>query len=114
MIALGDLRGARQQLLTQPWGHWRGAILAALAAPHPDLAQRLTRMDITRWGHAMVIPQPGTLRRLRQLSAASADARGAQVANVRSGRLHFAHADWSGYSIFEEAFTRGHAAGCAV
>lgn len=118
--ALGDLPGARQQLLTQPWSHWRDAILAALAAPHPDLAQRLTRMDIIRYGHAMAIPQPGTLRRLRQLSAASADARGshgapsAQAANVRSGRLHFAHADWSGYSIFEEAFTRGHAAGGAV
>ena len=26
-------------------------------------------------------------------------------------RLLFAHADWSGYSVFEEAFTRGHAAG---
>jgi len=28
-----------------------------------------------------------------------------------AGRLAFAHADWSGYSIFEEAFTRGHFAG---
>ena len=28
-----------------------------------------------------------------------------------AGRLAFAHADWSGYSIFEEAFTRGHLAG---
>jgi len=26
----------------------------------------------------------------------------------------FAHADWSGYSVFEEAFTRGHAAGLAA
>jgi hypothetical protein len=32
---------------------------------------------------------------------------------VRDGRLLFAHADWSGYSIFEEAFTRGDAAGVA-
>jgi len=31
----------------------------------------------------------------------------------RDGRLSFAHADWSGYSIFEEAFTRGHLAGTA-
>ena len=30
---------------------------------------------------------------------------------VAAGRLAFAHADWSGYSIFEEAFTRGHVAG---
>ena len=31
-----------------------------------------------------------------------------------TARLAFAHADWSGYSVFEEAFTRGHAAGLAV
>jgi len=31
--------------------------------------------------------------------------------HVAAGRLSFAHADWSGYSIFEEAFTRGHVAG---
>ncbi len=29
-------------------------------------------------------------------------------------RLLFAHSDWSGYSVFEEAFTRGHAAGMTV
>ena len=28
-----------------------------------------------------------------------------------AGAWRFAHADWSGYSIFEEAFTRGHFAG---
>lgn len=28
-----------------------------------------------------------------------------------TARLAFAHADWAGYSVFEEAFTRGHAAG---
>ena len=25
-----------------------------------------------------------------------------------TARLAFAHADWAGYSVFEEAFTRGH------
>jgi hypothetical protein len=25
-------------------------------------------------------------------------------------RLAFAHSDWAGYSVFEEAFTAGHAA----
>ena len=33
---------------------------------------------------------------------------------LSAGRLHFAHADWAGYSIFEEAFTLGHGAGLAV
>ena len=28
-----------------------------------------------------------------------------------AGRLVFAHSDWAGYSVLEEAFTRGHHAG---
>ena len=32
----------------------------------------------------------------------------------RTGRLSFAHADYSGYSVFEEAFTRGDSAGANV
>jgi hypothetical protein len=30
------------------------------------------------------------------------------------GRLSFAHSDWAGYSVFEEAFTLGHGAGTAA
>jgi hypothetical protein len=33
----------------------------------------------------------------------------------KNGRVHerlsFAHSDWAGYSVFEEAFTLGHEAG---
>ena len=65
------------------------------------IRDRATRIDITRYGHAMAMPVPGLLRQL-----------GAQLPSA--GRLAFAHADWSGYSIFEEAFTRGHLAGLAV
>jgi hypothetical protein len=32
-------------------------------------------------------------------------------ATPRTQRLSFAHSDWSGYSVFEEAFTRGLHAG---
>jgi hypothetical protein len=30
------------------------------------------------------------------------------------GRIRFAHSDWAGYSVFEEAFASGHAAGMAT
>ena len=53
----------------------------------------------------MATPVPGAQQHLRGLSVGG---------QVHSGRLHFAHADWSGYSIFEEAFTRGHVAGVSV
>ena len=74
-------------------------LLAELSVPHPDLAGLVSRIEITRYGHAMVSPSPGLLARL------------GGRAGIVAGRLVFAHSDWSGYSVFEEAFTRGHLAG---
>jgi len=117
--ALGDVPGARAELLARPWTHWRDLLLAELAAPHPDLAAKLLRVEVTRYGHAMAVPVPGTLSQIgllrppvkrKQLSNKE------QMAALRfadAPRLAFAHADWSGYSVFEEAFTLGHAAGAA-
>ncbi len=92
---------ARQQLLSRSWRDWQREVVAELSVPHPDLAAKLTRIEVARYGHAMAVPVPGAL---------------AQVARgvPRTGRLAFAHSDWSGYSIFEEAFTAGHRAGLGV
>ncbi len=118
--ALGDVQGGRQQLATAPWQHWADAALAALAVPHPDLRQRATRVDITRYGHAMSIPVPGTQRFLSQIGLQRLSGKRKQLSNGErsawiptptTARLAFAHSDWSGYSVFEEAFTRGHGAG---
>ena len=118
--ALGDVSDARQQLATAPWQHWADAALAALAVPHPDLRQRATRVDITRYGHAMSIPTPGLQQFLSQIGlerrsfmpkVLSNGERSAWLPTPATARLAFAHADWSGYSVFEEAFTRGHGAG---
>lgn len=87
----------RAVLLQRGWAAWRDAILAELSVPHPDIAAKCTRIEIARYGHAMAIPRPGTL--------ANAGA------PPTAGRLGFAHADWAGYSVFEEAFTLGHRAG---
>ncbi|QEA12773.1 NAD(P)-binding protein [Comamonas flocculans] len=118
--ALGDWPDGRAQLLDRPWTHWRDAILAALARPHPDIAERATRMEITRYGHAMAMPRPGLQQFLSQIGLQPLSGKRYQLLNgerVRlaptpaTARLAFAHADWSGYSVFEEAFTRGTAAG---
>ena len=120
--ALGDWPDGRQALSTQPWTFWRDAILAALARAHPDITARATRMDITRYGHAMSIPVPGTQAFLSQIGLQRFPSKRWQLSNGErvqplptpgTARLAFAHADWSGYSVFEEAFTRGHAAGLA-
>jgi hypothetical protein len=108
--ALGDLPDGRRQLQEQPWTHWRERILAELLEPHPELLQRATRLEITRYGHAMAVPVPGTLARLRRLPLQD----GARRPVLRAGRLYYAHSDWSGYSVFEEAYTQGRAAGLAV
>jgi monoamine oxidase len=108
--ALGDVKDGRQQLLRQPWTHWRDLILAELLQPHPELRRRATRLEITRYGHAMAIAAPQTLSRLARLpwgNAAWSRARQPRAV-LRAGRLSFAHSDWSGYSVFEEAFTQGH------
>jgi len=65
---------------------------------HPELRLRVQRVDIARWGHAMAIPTPGI-----RGHAAIAALRGAR------GRVRLAHTDLCGSSVFEEAFTLGHA-----
>jgi monoamine oxidase len=100
--ALGNLAGGptqgRAQLLQRPWTQWRDEILQELSIAHPDLARKTTRMDITRYGHAMAIPLPNKEGRAGLLPPAF-------------GRIRFAHSDWAGYSVFEEAFSLGQLAG---
>jgi protoporphyrinogen oxidase len=82
----------RQLLSESDWSHWVDAILADLSRAHPDLAERLTSLDVWRWGHAMVRPAPGTMR-------------GPHLTQARAplGRIRFAHTDLSGMALFEEA-----------
>ena len=112
-MALGDQPEGRAELLQRPWTHWRDRILADLAVPHPDLATKLLRMELTRYGHAMAVPVPGTLAEVQRLRPPGARA-SAALRFADAPRLAFAHADWSGYSVFEEAFTLGHAAGSTL
>lgn len=75
---------------------WAEQILAELERPHPDIRQVTTRLDIFRNAHAMARPLPGLIwGDARRLFAAD------------GARLRFAHADVSGFSLFEEAQYRG-------
>jgi monoamine oxidase len=111
--AMGVAPQERRRLRDAPWSHWRDAVLADLGAAHPDLAAKTTRMDITCYGHAMAVPIPNVQGKIglqrpqngrRQLSKT-------ERLVPAQGRLQFAHSDWAGYSVFEEAFTLGHVAG---
>lgn len=99
--ALSELSpsAARGRLFSAAREIWAEQILRDLSRPHADIRHQVERLDIFRWAHAMAIPTPGFVthaarQRLQQLSA----------------RMHFAHADASGFSIFEEANYRGVAA----
>jgi hypothetical protein len=93
----------RQWLMKQPWSYWRDAIFSEFSACHPDLAEKTTRIDITRYGHGMAIPTPHDAGKI-----------GYSLRERTQGRLIYAHSDWAGYSIFEEAFTLGNEAGSAL
>jgi monoamine oxidase len=93
---------ARRLLLDDSAERWAQRVVTDLARAHPDLPRKLQRVDLARYGHAMAMPAPG----VRSLPALAAMRDGSDA----GARLHFAHADLAGYSVFEEAFTLGHAA----
>ena len=91
--ALGERARGSARCSTRPWRAWRDELLAELSRA----ASRPARQAQARRGGALrpCDGDPGAGRA------------GAGRAGVpRSGRLAFAHGDWSGYSVFEEAFTR--------
>jgi monoamine oxidase len=117
--ALGDQADGRKQLLERSWRRWRDEILAELATAHPDLAAKTTRIDITRYGHAMAVPVPAkpsntAFRSKIQTQPAYLLPKLLLKTEQKESPLQpllFAHSDWAGYSVFEEAFALGHAAG---
>ena len=87
-----DPRARRIELLSRTWESWTEEILADLGRAHADIRRCVSRIDVMVWGHAMVKPRPGFL-------CGDVLAR----AGRSSGRIHFAHTDLSGLSLFEEA-----------
>jgi monoamine oxidase len=108
--ALGNLADARRLLLNKPWAAWRDDILRELGSAHPDLAAKATRIDITRHGHAMAMPIPRNSDQiiLQSTSNMRGQLQKKERFQIRHERLSYAHSDWAGYSVFEEAFTLGH------
>lgn len=91
-----DPKAARTRLLELEWQHWADVCLADLEPAHPDIRRLAERIDVMRWGHAMIRPKPGFVW---------GAARRASLEPF--GRIHFAHSDLSGVALFEEAFHHG-------
>ena len=75
---------------------WAEVALADLSRAHPDLRALTDRVDIMRWGHAMIRPRPNFVWSPARRRAAE-PFRG----------IHFANTDLSGVALFEEALDHG-------
>lgn len=91
-----DPREARSRLLGMDWQSCADVALTDLSRAHADIRPLVERLDVMRWGHAMIRPRPGFVWSEARLKAA-APFRG----------IHFAHTDLSGVALFEEAFYHG-------
>ena len=111
--ALGTSTEARRSLLAKPWAQHKDETLADLRTAHPDIDQRAMQVNITRYGHAMAVPTPAFIREIglqpkQNLLNQLSNKEQAGATSVQSTqRLRFAHSDWAGYSVFEEAFRAG-------
>jgi protoporphyrinogen oxidase len=86
-------RAAREKLLQMDWQSCADVTLTDLSRAHSDIRELVERLDVMRWGHAMIRPRPGFVWG------------GARAAAAKPFRgVHFAHTDLGGGALFEEAF----------
>lgn len=87
---------ARTRLFDFDWRELADVCLTDIKRAHAEIHDLTERIDIMRWGHAMISPRPGFLWS------------GVRERAMRPFRnIHFAHTDLSGLALFEEAFYHG-------
>ncbi len=87
---------ARAKLFALDHKELADIVLTDLARAHPNIRELTERIDVMRWGHAMISPRTNFL-----WSGARDEA------NKPFRNIHFAHSDLSGIALFEEAFFHG-------
>lgn len=91
-----NLRQGMQKLLALDWKELADVCLSDIAQAHSNIREITERIDIMRWGHAMISPKTNFVWSGERQKALS---------SFRN--IHFAHSDLSGIAIFEEAFHHG-------
>src|ERR1051326_6472825 len=91
-----NARAGRTRLLETDWRGWADVALTDLSRAHPDIRNLVERLDVMRWGHAMIRPRAGFMWGTARREAAKP---------FRS--IHFTHSELSGVALFEEAFDNG-------
>ncbi|HEX4844666.1 MAG TPA: hypothetical protein VFV26_00515, partial [Geothrix sp.] len=95
-FAGADCDAERARLRALDWPACARMVMDDLRPAHPDLEGLVARLDVMRWGHAMVRPEPGLLWDPALLALSRP-----------FGGIHFAHTELSGLALFEEAQDHG-------
>ena len=95
-FAGADCEAERTHLHALDWPSCARMVMDDLRPAHPDLEGLVARLDVMRWGHAMVRPAPGLIWDPDFLALAKP-----------FGGVHFAHTELSGLALFEEAQDHG-------
>jgi NAD(P)-binding Rossmann-like domain len=90
----------RLKAIKKNHAEWVVEVLQDLKKAHPKIENFVQKIDIKLWGHAMIRPTVGFIYGSQRQAASKSI----------NNKIHFAHADISGISIFEEAFYQGHQA----
>lgn len=86
----------RQRMYELGRDEWAELAMTDLSVAHPDLSRLVERIDVMRWGHAMIQPRPGFLHNWN-----------GHLPAAQQPGITFAHTDMSGLALFEEAFDHG-------
>ena len=87
---------ARKLMIERPAEEWRRIVEDDLLMMNPDLKGAIRQIDLWKWGHAMIRPEPGFVWGTAPAARAAA-----------KPPIFLAHSDLSGLSLFEEAHYRG-------
>jgi phytoene dehydrogenase-like protein len=91
-----DPRVSRERLLSANRDQWAEVVLSDLSRAHHEIRDLAERLDIMRWGHAMIRPRPGFIGGAAR-----------RVAREPFRNIHFANCDLSGVALFEESLWHG-------
>lgn len=86
----------RNKLLNQNWDYWSRRIIADLQIMHPNIEEIIERIDIMKWGHAMIQGKRNFIWGKPRLEI-----------KKPIGKIAMGHCDVGGIPIFEQAFYSG-------
>ena len=93
----GTVADARKAAQERTHEQWVKIIIDDLKKVHPNIEEAIQEVNVMIWGHAMAQPLPGMVHGSLR----------AELSTSIKNKIHFAHSDLAGCSIFEEAFYQG-------